>query len=434
VEEMDKLEELEKLPKEVKRTAIIVGLILAGASIFGYFEASFFNTYLDHILNLEYYYISIMVSLSATMGLIMMIVWGIKSDNTRSKIGRRKPYLFFGFVMGIAMIAFAFAEDFIMCLILDVIIIGIASNAYYVAQRSFIPDLVEPEHRGRANGIAGVFGNIGLLTAIALTIIANEMFTVKRGSGNIVTREGHLFLFIIGGGAVMICAVIGLIFIHEPPISEFPPRKAFMVELKEMFNIEEFRQNRQFYRIVFAQTIFRAHIYVVLPFLFNYLFSLALTTLEFLLIVGVSFPVILGAMMILGKIADKHGRKTSIVPCILISCIGFFLMPVATLIEGYKLMILLIAMPLVLMGLLGLEVPLAAWSQDLFPVDKRGKFVGILNVVSTISQIIGATVGGIVATLYGLPWVFAFAPIFLLLSIFLFRRVEETLKSYENFT
>ena len=91
-------------------------------------------------------------------------------------------------------------------------------------------------------------------------------------------------------------------------------------------------------------------------------------------------------------------------------------------------------MPLVLMGLLGLEVPLAAWSQDLFPVDKRGKFVGILNVVSTISQIIGATVGGIVATLYGLPWVFAFAPIFLLLSIFLFRRVEETLKSYEIIT
>ena len=84
-------------------------------------------------------------------------------------------------------------------------------------------------------------------------------------------------------------------------------------------------------------------------------------------------------------------------------------------------------MPLVLMGLLGLEVPLAAWSQDLLPEDKRGKFLGILNVVSTISQIIGATVGGIIATIYGLVWVFAFAPIFSLGSILLFRRVRETL-------
>jgi hypothetical protein len=39
LEDIDKKEELEKLPKEIKRTAIIVGLILAGSSIFGYFEA-----------------------------------------------------------------------------------------------------------------------------------------------------------------------------------------------------------------------------------------------------------------------------------------------------------------------------------------------------------------------------------------------------------
>jgi len=94
---MEKIETkvtLEKLPKKVKRTAIIVGIIFAGATIFGYIEASFFNTYLDHVLNLEYYYISIMVSLSAIMGLIWMIVWGIKSDNTRTRLGRRRPYLF----------------------------------------------------------------------------------------------------------------------------------------------------------------------------------------------------------------------------------------------------------------------------------------------------------------------------------------------------
>ncbi|MBD3253702.1 MAG: MFS transporter [Candidatus Lokiarchaeota archaeon] len=419
---------LKKLPKQVTVVAVVVGFLAAGAQIYGYFESSFFNTYLDHILNLPYYYISIMVSLSATMGLIMMIIWGIKSDNTRSKLGRRKPFLFGGFVMCFAMIAFAFAENFIMCLILDVLILGIASNAYHVATRSFIPDLVEPEHRGRANGIAGVFGNIGLLTAIALTLVANEFFTVKRGEGNILTREGHLFLFIIGGVGVMICAIIGLLFIREPSPSEMPPKKRFIVEFREMFNIEEFKQNQQFYRILVAQTIFRAHIYVVLPFLFNYLFFLALTTLELFLVIIISFPVIIGIMMLLGRIADKFGRRTSVVPSILIACVGFFLMPFAALIPDYKMIILLIGMPLVLLGLLGLEVPLNAWSQDLFPKDKRGKFIGILNVVNTVSQIIGATVGGIVATLYGLPWVFAFAPIFLVLSIFLFRKVDETLK------
>jgi len=415
MEKIEKKETIEKIPKEVKRIALIVGIMLAGSTIFGYFEASFFNTYLDHVLNLPYYYISIMVSLSATMGLIFMIIWGIKSDNTRSKYGRRRPYLLFGFIAGIAMIAFAFAENFLMCIILDVIIIGIVSNAYYVAQRSIIPDLVEPKHRGRANGIASALGNIGLLIAIGLTLVVNEIYTVKRGTGNIITREGHLFLFIIGGGAIILCGIIGFTLLKELSPSELPPKKAFMVELKDIFDLEEFRKQNQFFRIVLAQTIFRAHIFVVLPFLFNYLFSLALTTFEFLLIIAV------------WKVADKFGRKTSIAPGIIIASIGFFMMPLALFFPQYRIVILLVAMPLVLMGLLGLEVPLAAWSQDLLPEDKRGKFLGILNVVSTISQIIGATVGGIIATIYGLVWVFAFAPIFSLGSILLFRRVRETL-------
>ncbi|MFX1339702.1 MAG: MFS transporter [Promethearchaeota archaeon] len=427
MEKIDKKEPIEKLPKEIRKIALIVGIMLAGSTIFGYFEASFFNTYLDHILNLPYYYISIMVSLSATMGLIWMIIWGIKSDNTRSKFGRRRPYLLFGFIAGIAMIAFVFAENFLMCIILDVIIIGIASNAYYVAQRALIPDLIEPEYRGRANGIAGALGNIGLLVAIGLTLVANEIYTIKRGTGNIITREGHLFLFIIGGVAIILCGIIGFTLLKESPASELPPKKTFMVELKEIFDLEEFRRQNQFFRIVLAQTIFRAHIYVVLPFLFNYLFSLALTTLEFLSIIAVSTPLIILVMIILGKFADKFGRKASVAPGIIIASIGFFTMPLALFYPQYKMVILLVAMPLMLIGLLGLDVPLAAWSQDLLPEDKRGKFIGILNVVSTISQVIGVIVGGIIATVYGLVWVFAFAPIFSLGSIILFRRVRETL-------
>jgi MFS family permease len=418
---------LEKLPKKVKRTAIIVGIIFAGATIFGYVEASFFNTYLDHVLNLEYYYISIMVSLSAIMGLIWMIIWGIKSDNTRTKFGRRRPYLLFGFVAGIAMIAFAFTEDFLMCLILDVIIIGIASNAFYAAQRALIPDLVETEHRGRANGIVNGISNIGLLTAISLTLLANELFTVKRGSGTILIREGHLFLFTIGGGAIILCGMIGFLLLKETPPSQLPPKKKFRRELEEIFNLEELKKQNQFFRIVLALTIYNAHIFVVLPFLFVYLFSLALTTLEFLIIIAISTPMMIMAMITLGKIADKFGRKLSVAPAILIASVGFFVMPTALFFPQYKLIILLIAMPLVLLGLLGIEVPLGAWSQDLLPEDRRGKFLGILNVVNTMSQVIGVIIGGIIATIYGLVWVFAFAPIFSLGSILLFKRVQETL-------
>lgn len=72
--------------------------------------------------------------------------------------------------------------------------------------------------------------------------------------------------------------------------------------------------------------------------------------------------------------------------------------------------------------------PFNAWSQDLLPEEKRGKFTGILNIVNTASQIIGSIAGGIVATLFGIQWIFLLGPFFFIGSIPIFMKVKETLK------
>ena len=70
------------------RQVLLIGMLFMGEYLFFFFEQNYFNTYLDHVLFLPELYISIMVSLSATVGLISMYLWGIASDNTRSKYGR----------------------------------------------------------------------------------------------------------------------------------------------------------------------------------------------------------------------------------------------------------------------------------------------------------------------------------------------------------
>ena len=69
------------------RQVIIIGILSMGDYLFFFFEQNYFNTYLDHVLYLPEIYISVMVSLSATVGLISMPFWGIASDNTRTKFG-----------------------------------------------------------------------------------------------------------------------------------------------------------------------------------------------------------------------------------------------------------------------------------------------------------------------------------------------------------
>jgi maltose/moltooligosaccharide transporter len=405
----------------------LIGIISAGAAIFGFYEASFFNTYLEHILDLDYIYISIMVSVSATFGLVFILVFGILSDNTRSKYGRRRPFLLFGIIAGLSMFLFAFSPNFIWCFILDSIIIGIASNAFYTAQRVLIPDLIEIERRGRANGIVQIFTLIGTVLPVGLTLLINEFYTIQTGNGSIISQNGYIISLAFGGFFLIIVSILGFLLIKEKPISELPPKKRFFEDLKESFQYEELRANKDLFLIIIALTIFNIGIRMILPFAFNYFFSLGLPTLGLILGMSIILPVSLILMLFLGKIADKYGRKRFLTPIILVSSIGFVIIPFFFPNTVINSIIYIIAVILILIALIGILIPLNAWQHDLLPESKRGQFIGILNIINTVSQIPGAIFGGLIADAFGIKWIFIFVPIFLIGAIPFFMMVKETL-------
>ncbi len=418
--------------KFLRRQVLLIGLLYMGDYLFFFFEQNYFNTFLDHVLFLPELYISFMVSLSATVGLITMIIWGIISDNTRTKFGRRRPFLLLGIVAGIAMIFFGLSSNYIMCLVIDVVIIGIASNAFLVAERSLVPDTIEVEKRGRANGLINSISYIGLLIGVAFLLLGNELFGIPDprpgATGTIITQEGHIILLSFGGILFILVGIIGFIFIKEKPISELPEKKKFFAELKQTFDIAELKTQKEFFKITLAFMIFQSGIASIMPFLFIFIFALGLSTLELLLAIVIAFPVVFIATIMLGKMADKFGRKKFVPLSIILVSVGYFLMPFTTIGQAEpNIVIFMISLPFVLVGVLALLIPINTWAQDLLPEYKRGKFTGILNIVNTVSQIIGSFAGGLVATIFGLPWIFVLGPVFFIGSIPLFMKVKETI-------
>jgi MFS family permease len=405
-----------------------------GDYLFFFFEQNYFNTYLDHVLYLPELFISIMVSLSATVGLISMPLWGIASDNTRTKYGRRRLFLLFGIIAGFGMVLFSFAYllfgrtqiAFIWCLIIDVLLIGITSNAFLVAERALIPDTIELEKRGRANGIINSISYIGLLIGVAFLLLGNELFGIPDprpgATGTIITQDGHMILLSTGGLLFAIVGIIGFFFLKEKPVSELPEKKKFFTELKQTFNLTELKSHKEFFKILLARVVFQSGISSIMPFLFIFIFDQGLETLQLLIGIAIAFPWIFIATIYLGRLSDKFGRKRFVPISMIIVSMGYLLMPFAS--GNYILFI--IGLPFVLIGVLSLITPLNAWSQDLLPEDKRGKFTGILNIVNTVSQIIGSLAGGIVATLFGISWIFVLGPVFFIASIPLFLKVKET--------
>ncbi|MHA1719058.1 MAG: MFS transporter [Promethearchaeota archaeon] len=415
---------------------IIIGVLKMGDTIFFFFEQNYFNTFLVQVLEYDDIYVSILVSSSAIAGLILQFVWGIISDNTRSKYGRRKPFLIFGgLIAGTSMILYAFSNNFITCFILDVVLIGIGANAYLAGERSVIPDTVEKKLRGRANGIINIVGNLGLLIALIFFLLADMLFSIPNpnGPGKIIPRHGHLVLFMVGGFGIIIATILGALFLKEKPVEELPPRNTFVKDLTSTFRFSELKNQKEFWKISGALIIFRTGSSIIMPFLFLYIFSLGMSTVKLLIVVGVAFPSLFIITYLLGKISDKYGRKRFLPIAIVVMVIGVSLTPLNGTETDLKYGMVILTIPFIMIALLGFAGILDAWSQDLFPADKRGQFNGIVNVSQTISQVIGSWVSGLVVSLTGTyRWIFLVAGGFYLLSIPFFFLIKDTIKTKET--
>jgi len=373
-----------------------------------------------------------MVSVSAIFGLIFVLVFGTLSDNHRSKFGRRRPFMLFGIIAGVAMAVYGFSPDYWWCFVLDAIIIGIASNAFYAAIRPLIPDIIPIEERGKANSIVTIFSTIGVIIMAGLALLVNEFFSTKEINPQgqeitLINQSGHILVLMVGGFSIILVSIIGFLFIREKKPAELPPPKKFLEDIKSSFQIDEIKKHKDFFKIILAMTIFNTGQMLIAPFLFNYIFNLGLDTIEIILALGFILPVVITSTIYLGRLSDKYGRKKFVAPITLISSIGFLMIPFFHPDNLFSSVMLIIAVSLVMLSMTCLLVPLGAWQQDLLPEGKKGQFIGILNIISTVSQIPGAIIGAIIADSFGIKWIFAFVPIFLIISIPFFFLVKETL-------
>ncbi|NMC04054.1 MAG: MFS transporter [Candidatus Lokiarchaeota archaeon] len=441
----------------------IIAISMLGAQIFGYTEQQLLNTYIDHILRLEPIYIGIMVSCSAIMGLVFNFVFGVLSDNTRSRFGRRRPYLLAGgLISGVSIIAFGFGHiifgptiaAYAYCFVIDVIVIGIASNAYYAAQRVQVPDFIRPEYRGRVNSIVNLMSLIGMLMPAVLTLLANEYLAIPDPldpTSRILTAEGHILMLSVGGMAIIIASILGFLVLKEKPglgmgLDSLPPRQSFMGELRRTFNFKELARQKEFFKLILAMLVFMSGVSAILSYLLNIIFDLGIQTFGLIIILGIAVPMVLLLIFVLGKYTDKLGRKKVAIPTILLSCVGFVMMPfiiesgmiyqTGSIDQLPTILIIALAFTFIVLGMIGVTVPVNTWSQDLLPEGKKGQFAGIYNIINTVSQVIGSMTAGILTTYLGgifssdFTWIFILVPIFFVASIPIFVAVKETLPGH----
>jgi len=294
----------------------------------------------------------------------------------------RRPFMLFGVALVLLSALMAIAASSIAWLAVVRALQGIGFSAFFVANYTYVLDLVPAERRGWALGIYGVSGMI----STALTPLAGEA---------IIRAFGFKPFFAL---CALITAISGVLVwqLRERPRTEVPPTGVWEIARAGLGDL--------LHRHMAVTIFFGLGTGTVFTFLPTFADDLGVTTLA-LFYTAYALSA-MGVRIVGGGLIDTRGRRAVIVPSMFLQAAA------AALLAGLGIAITrastLPALPvLVVAGLMsgaahGFLYPgLAALVADQATPTRRGAVVGVFSAVFLVGNAGGAFTFGYVANALG---------------------------------
>lgn len=404
---MDDLPSMNKSPYLAKsdqitrlspKTWTIVTLLSIAGNIAWAVENSWFNVFVYDEITTSPTPIAWMVAVSAIVATLTTIIFGVRSDRSKSKMGRRKPYILFGYIIwGVITALFPMVDlirnvgvAVVMVVIMDGVMTFFGSVANDAAFSAWTTDITDTTNRGRLQGVLSMAALIANLIAIG-------------ASGFVIETWGYFVFFYVLGGFVTVTGLIAGVMIQDPPVSaenssESKPK--FFEDVLYTFKPTTIKQNPILYILFVHLGLVGIAAQISSPYTFVYIENfLGFDKGQVSIIGGAVIFVAAIVSLVYGALSHKIPRKPVLfITIILNSILGviFFY------IRSFELVILIQA--LTLSFAMVNSIALISWIQDLYPKEDRGKFQGIRMVFFVaIPMVFGPIIGSNVITFYGEP-------------------------------
>jgi len=325
------------------------------------------------------------------------ILMGTLSDRTRSRWGRRRLFILFGYLAwGILTALFPSASFFRpvtlaigMAILFDCMMTFFGSTANDASLNAYITDVTTTENRGRVMGV------VEILTWVAILIVYG-------GAGLIIQMLGYRAFFYIIGGTVLVLGLIGSLFLHEEPIAA-KATGSYWGQIADSLRWKNLAANRNFFLVLMGISLWAVAQNVFFPYLIIYLTHyIQLDTINSSITIAVC--ILVGGVALaypLGLVIDRWGRKPVPLLAVGAEMVGLILFSLS-----HSLVPLIITGILWLMPMTAWTIATSTWSKDLFPEDKRGQFAGYyLFFWVMLPMILGPLTGGWLGTHFGIPTV-----------------------------
>jgi maltose/moltooligosaccharide transporter len=145
---------------------------------------------------------------------------GSLSDKTRTRFGRRKPWLMVGAPLAsVFFILVPFVRENFILIALAILGTNVGMAIFRAPTIAYLGDLFKPADRSKANGVINLMGGLG--GAVALF------------AGGALYKLGVPLPFIVGSGVLLIAILIVLLYVREPDVDDLEIRQEKEPGLRE---------------------------------------------------------------------------------------------------------------------------------------------------------------------------------------------------------
>jgi len=119
----------------------------------------------------SFFLVGLLMALDNLIGVIIQPIMGSISDGTRTKFGRRMPYLIVGIPVGALFFALIPWQTSLLTLIIYMFFFGISMGFYRSQAVSLMPDFVKPVNRSKGNAIINLMGGLGVAFGYGFSLL-----------------------------------------------------------------------------------------------------------------------------------------------------------------------------------------------------------------------------------------------------------------------
>lgn len=373
--------------------------------------------------------VGIIMVIDNVFGVVFQPLFGRLSDKTRTRFGKRTPYLMVGIPLCALFFIMVPRLQTLGILMLDIIMFNFIMSTWRSPVVALMPDLVPSQLRGEGNAVINIMGGVG----VVLGTVSGKLIELISGNSDAQFVRNNVFVF--GAAVMVVCLLVVVLLVREP---DNRISKLESLQAKADFEAAQKKKNGEkssLKALKLTSGEKKSLIFMLIALFFNsnatdsintYFTTFATTELGFkesdasLIITLFAAATVIGAIPA-GKCGQKWGRKKTIIlgwAVILSLFLAFFvtkwvpMLYVAIVVGGFFISFVTInTLPLVL---------------EIGGVERVGTFTGYYYTATFSASIVGPVVVGAMFDLtHQNYWsLFVFCPICFVLALLCMLQVK----------